>query len=442
MLTVLPEVWMSRVRIDLENCYGIKKLSHEFDFSQKRAYAIYAPNGSMKSSLATVFKDISEGKKSQDRIFTERTTVRKVTDENGADLTQGSVLVLPPYDEFFGNDSEKVCTLLLNNKLKKEYKQLHAEIDQAKTAFLKAMREQSGSKKELSAEIALAFMKSDDEDAFYEALERANIGLADQKDAPFANVEYDVIYDEKVLSVLSTKDFKSAIEGYINRYNALLAASTYFTKGVFEYYNASQIAKTLADNGFFKAKHTLTLNANNKAEIGTEKQLEDIIKKELDNITHDKELKRTFADIKKLLEKNVTVRDFQIYICNNEYLLTHLSNVDLLKERIWKSYFKVHELAYKDLLEHYYRVKARRKEIEDEAKKESNQWESAIETFNDRFFVPFTLEVKNKAAVTLGHNDILDLAYTFKEGEDKMPVVRKTLLDSLSQGEKKRLYTY
>jgi len=53
-----------------------------------------------------------------------------------------------------------------------------------------------------------------------------------------------------VLTALGTKDFKIAIQDYIKRYNELLAASTYFKKGVFEYYNATQIAKTLADNGF------------------------------------------------------------------------------------------------------------------------------------------------------------------------------------------------
>ena len=38
---------MERLNINLENCYGIKKLQKEFDFSQHKAYAIYAPNGSM-----------------------------------------------------------------------------------------------------------------------------------------------------------------------------------------------------------------------------------------------------------------------------------------------------------------------------------------------------------------------------------------------------------
>jgi len=43
---------MNILKIDLENCYGIKKFQEQFDFSQKKVYAIYAPNGSMKTSLA------------------------------------------------------------------------------------------------------------------------------------------------------------------------------------------------------------------------------------------------------------------------------------------------------------------------------------------------------------------------------------------------------
>ena len=42
---------MKTVTIDLESCYGIKKLQTKFDFSKAKACAVYAPNGSMKSSL-------------------------------------------------------------------------------------------------------------------------------------------------------------------------------------------------------------------------------------------------------------------------------------------------------------------------------------------------------------------------------------------------------
>jgi hypothetical protein len=430
---------MKQIDVALENCYGIRRLEYRFDFSEQSVYAIYAPNGSMKSSLAQTFKDITEGEPSEDRIFPARVSVRRITDENGSELPKESVLVLQPYDEFFG-PTEKTSTLLVNNVLRKEFEQLHTQIDKSKAAFLKAMKEQSGSKKELDAEIALAFMKSDDENSFYLALERAKIELADQRDAPFAEVKYDLIFDDKVLGVLGTTDVKAALEEYINRYNTLLAASTYFKKGVFEYYNAGQIAKTLADNGFFDAKHTLVLNAAKKTEIGTKKELEAVINAELENITQDKKLKKIFADLKKLFEKNVTVRDFQAYLCDHASILPHLKNVGEFKEKVWRSYFKANEAAFDDLLGHYRRVKTRRKEIEEQARKERTLWETAIDEFNYRFSVPFTLEAKNKAAVALAHESMLDLTYTFNDSSDSTPVVRDTLMKSLSQGEKKALY--
>ena len=82
-----------------------------------------------------------------------------------------------------------------------------------------------------------------------------------------------MVFDDKVLGFLGTKDFKSAIEGYIKKYNELLAASTYFKKGTFNYYNAANIAKQLAENGFFAAKHSVNLNADKKLEITSQKEL-------------------------------------------------------------------------------------------------------------------------------------------------------------------------
>ncbi|MGI0016722.1 MAG: hypothetical protein ACREBU_25135 [Nitrososphaera sp.] len=212
--------------VDLENCYGIKRLRIDFDFSEERAYAIYAPNGAMKSSLAQTFQDVANAVLSTDRIFPTRASSRKITDENGVDLVKESVLVVSPYDEEFGH-TEKTSTLLVDAKLRKEYEQLHVDIDNSKELLLKALKEQSHSKKPLEKEISSTFTSSDEE--FYTALSRIKKELLEQRDTPFADVHYDKIFDEKVLSALGTKDVKTAIEGYVQRYNELLTASTYFT---------------------------------------------------------------------------------------------------------------------------------------------------------------------------------------------------------------------
>jgi ABC-type transport system involved in cytochrome c biogenesis ATPase subunit len=89
---------MKMVRVELENCYGIRSLCAELDFSKKNAVAIYAPNGVMKTSLARTFADLSQGELSRDRIFPDRVTKREIKDESGADLLAHDVVVIQPYD--------------------------------------------------------------------------------------------------------------------------------------------------------------------------------------------------------------------------------------------------------------------------------------------------------------------------------------------------------
>ncbi|MCE5265653.1 MAG: phage infection protein [Deltaproteobacteria bacterium] len=428
---------MNRLDIDLENCYGIKKLKAQFDFSQHMPYAIYAPNGSMKSSLAQTFKDVVDSAKSKDRIFPARVCIRKITDENGVELPKENVLVVRPYDEVFGH-TEKTSTLLVDSKLRMEYEELHIDIEKSKGFFLKALKEQSGSKKDLEKEISSTFTKSDD--AFYRALIRIKDELLAQKEAPFADVRYDTIFDEKVLSFLGTKDFKTAIENYVKKYNELLAASTYFKKGTFNYYNAATIAKSLADNGFFDAKHTVNLNADEKLEIVSQEQLEELIAKEKEGISTDQDLRKKFADIEKLITKNINVRDFESYLAEHEEILPKLANIESFKEEIWKSYLRAQIELYKDLVEKYQAAEKRKKEIEDEAGKQRTQWESVIEIFNDRFFVPFKLTAKNRVPVILGQEPMLSLGFTFEDGGDHAPVEKAALMQVLSTGERKALY--
>ena len=63
---------MQKLIVNLENCYGINKLEHEFDFQHGRSISIYAPNGTMKTSFAKTLKDFSLNTDSKDLIFSER----------------------------------------------------------------------------------------------------------------------------------------------------------------------------------------------------------------------------------------------------------------------------------------------------------------------------------------------------------------------------------
>lgn len=429
---------MKGVSLDLRNCYGIKRLEASFDFSKTRAYAVYAPNGVMKSSLASTFQDIAEQRDSRDRIFPSRKTTRNIVDENGAPVAGSHVLVVQPYDEQLGIN-ERTSTLLLDAELKEDYDDMLRAAEAARHSLLQAVRQQSGSKRDMGAEISSAVMTTSLE--LNEALVRLRREVKDQPDAPFSNIAYDTIFNDKVLTALNTKDLKNAVQEYAQRYNELLAVSTYFRKGTFDYYNATQIARSLSVNGFFAANHTVKLNADSETqEINDSTQLEKLISEEKEALLADRTLRRNFDDVARRLVRNRELRAFYDYVVDDETILSRLSNPEKLREDVIKSYLKVHEQLYDDWMSKYDAARDRLVEIEEMARTQVTQWERTIEIFNDRFFVPFALEAKNKAEVMLGRTGIIELGFTYVDGDERAELPQQDLLRSLSMGERKALY--
>lgn len=428
---------MDALNIELRHCYGIKALKHSFDFSRHKAYAVYAPNGAMKSSFAQVFHDVAEGAQSRDRIFVNRVSTRSITDGAGQSLSPESVMVIRPYAEEFGH-SEKTSTLLVNTALRKEYEQIQTEVDKAEERLLKALKKQAKSKKDIEREVSLTFTPNSPQ--FQKALLRIRHEVAALPDAPLANVPYDVIFDDKVLDFLETREAKAVLDSYIRKYNELLAASTYFRRGTFNYYNASTIAKSLSDNGFFDAKHTVNLNAAKSLQINNEQELAALITKEKDAISSDPALRSSFAALEKLITKNINLRQFEEYVATNEHLLPRLANVPEFKEDLWKNYLRANFELFEELTTCYDATDKRKKAIEEEAARQRTQWESVIDIFNSRFFVPFKLTAKNRVSVILGDEPILSLAFSFKDGDEEVAIEKPALMQALSTGERKALY--
>jgi hypothetical protein len=58
---------MNKLKVSLKNCYGIQSLDEEFNFASNpakpkaKAYAIYAPNGLMKTSFSRTFEALAQG---------------------------------------------------------------------------------------------------------------------------------------------------------------------------------------------------------------------------------------------------------------------------------------------------------------------------------------------------------------------------------------------
>lgn len=428
---------MDKLKLQLEHCYGIRKLDVVLDFGGNAAIAIYAPNGSMKSSLASTFQDIADGKASRDRIFPNRATVRVVQDENSADIGAASVLVLRPYEEFASKENA-TATLLVNAALRQEYEALYAGVTAARAALITAVKATAKTKRPIEREVLSAFAPtSGDFDATLASLKEE---LARDWEPVFKDVPYDVLNDDRVVAFLAQGDFRTAINDYTRKYNELLAASKYFKKGGFNYYAATNVAKELKASGFFKAKHSVSLNGEEKKEINSEAELQALVDAERAKISEDAALRQKYEELEKQIQKNAQLREFESYLQGHEDLLPELADPAAFNKKLWMSYLKANHALYVDLINKVEQAALRSAEIEAQAGQEHTQWQSVIDMFNNRFIVPFHLEVANKIQVVLGKETAPRLGFMFKDGNDHAPVERDALLQTLSTGEKRAFH--
>lgn len=428
---------MKKLKVDLTNCHGIHRLVSEISFKDARAAAVYAPNGLMKTSFARTFGDLARGEESSDHLFPERASTRSITDQDGTDVDPSQIVVIVSYDEEMG-PTEETSTLLVDKALRDEYEKIQAGINEAGAELTAALKAQASTKKDVAREVSLAFTR--DEESFFRSLLRVEEELRDEE-GRYARLPYDTIFDDKVLTLLATKEFAEKLAEYVQRFNELLDASVYFSRETFSYYNAETIAKSLGSNGFFDANHAVVLHDGIGGEtVSSQQALANIISAEKERISDDPALRKSFASIESKLSRNAEVRRFWDYICENQEILPELLNVERFKERVWKSYLKANEGLYSEAVSRFRSAESRKKEIQLAAAGQRGQWEEVIEIFNQRFFVPFTLTAKNRTNVVLGLDPVAKLGFEFEDRADRVEVERDDLLEVLSTGEKKALY--
>ena len=429
---------MQKLKINLENCYGVKDLKYCFDFSNKNSYIIYSPNGTMKTSFAKSFKDFSFGNMPKDLIFPDKTTLFDIQNESEEIIKPEEIFVIEPYNS--GYESDKMSTLLVNKELKKEYDQIHINIDKKKDFLIKELKQLSKLNKNIEETLSYDIMS--DSTRFFGALMRLQDEVENEADESLIKVNYNLLFNEKVQNFLNTKDFKEKLENYIMIYDELISNSTFFSRGNFDHYNASNVEKSLKDNKFFIAKHSVYINQQGiKKEITSDKELEEAINIEKSKILENEDLKNAFSEIDKAI-KNKELVEFRNYILKNQYLLTKLKNIKKLKQDIWVAYLSERKDTYNDVVNTYKESREKLREIAEQAEKEITKWQSIINIFNERFYVPFNVKIDNKSDVIVGKT-VPVLKFDFKdfyEDTSCKSVDKTTLLDVLSQGEKRALY--
>lgn len=436
---------MLRMIIKIENCYGIGQLSHDFDFNPAnlpshqaiRAFSIYAPNGFMKTSLSKTFLDLSKGVQSSDLIHPERISKRTIQDENGVDIKSENVFVIEPYNQDFV--SEKTSLLLVNQTLKKQYDEALFNIEEKKGTLLKKLKQLSGlTGKTNTPEMEL--LKCFGQTSIYDLFESLEADINQKAEDRLVEITYSELFNEKTVSLLESALIRTQLKEYIEKYNELVDKSPILSK-TFNHYHAKTVHKNLSENGFFSAQHSVNLfNGVEREEITSSDALEARIEEEKKKILTNDDLNKKFDEIdKKLTTKEL--REFRDYLLENKDIVAELGDHKKLQKEIWLAYLSSQKDIVNDFLLEYQKGKDVIQNAIDTAKSEKTDWEEVVKIFNERFSVPFKIEVANQEDVIL-KGSVPQVSFSFQDEHQTKPkdVEKSLLLKVLSLGERRALY--
>ncbi|WP_305873837.1 hypothetical protein [Helicobacter pylori] len=417
--------------INIENCYGIGKIQEKFlDFSKSNSYLLYAQNGVFKTSFAKSLTDLINNEMPKDNFYPNRRSKIEI-EFNGEKILKENVAVFHSYDEKFSSE-DSVTTFMAKSDLKQRYDNILSELEKEKKTLLKSLRD-IASGFDCEEEI----IKNEKNKNFYEILDNHLTEIENSE--KHYSFEYRDIFDRSK----KVKDFVNKhhdlIEQYFNKYQELLSQSEIFkhmNSGDFGTNHADDLKKALENNRFFKANHSLKIAGE---EITNYQKLSDIFENEKNRILNNEELKESFDKIEKVINANKELKAFKDAINRDNTLLTELLDYDSFRKKVLFSYLKQVIQNVKSLVNLYREKKPKIEEIIKQANKDQKEWESVIEIFNQRFLVPFKVELQNQKDILL-NKDTAQFRFIFSDDNQDMNVQKEDLQKHLSGGEKRALY--
>lgn len=246
---------MDKLKINLENCYGIKSLAHIFDFESSgqkaKAYAIYAPNGLMKTSFSRTFESLSKGDMPREERY-NRTPICVVEADNMA-IPKETIYVLKAEIDI-SSDSPAITNILVNPAHKARYDDLLVELDKLEKKLISSLQKVSKVKKD---DIKKTILNDWGETDFSVCIGRIKTTTTEDDLSPY---DYATIFDPKAVEVLKSQEFLSKAKEFNDRYQELFnQAGTIYLKGVFNPTKAETSFATLDKQGFFAGGHRVHL---------------------------------------------------------------------------------------------------------------------------------------------------------------------------------------
>lgn len=426
---------MKKLAIKFKNCYGIQSLEHEFDFGNgkpgNKAFAVYAPNGLMKTSFTKTFEKLAAGSTALEERY-NRTSISEAW-MDGTLMPKEAIYVLKSEIDI-QDDSPALTDILVNPENKSRYDAILIDIDKQKTKLIASLQKASGvTKKDIEKTLL-------DDTGFHEFPECITSLKSRKIVCDLVHLNYSILFDPKAIDVLTSPAFVSKSKEFNTRYQELFSQEgSIYQKGIFNPARAETSFSTLDKQGFFNGGHRLQMRGEATA-IG-KVELDERLKKIHARIDDDENLKK----IRSSLAKNAQTQALSdliesLPITQVDELLENLSPARQadFRQDIWAHHVQNSSDAA-NFIELHEKTKEEIKTIEMAAAQAAPKWTEAVALFNDRFVdMPFSLSVANQSQAALG-KEKAKLKFTFKDGDDIVEWSRSEI-KTLSQGEKRALY--
>lgn len=426
-----------------ENCYGMEN----FDLvpipftPTKNKAIIYAPNGVIKSSFATVFDNISRKKKTEDRIFTDRTSSFRVEYYDDAYTERyrravPTIYVINSFNATFESYSDSVATIVADEELKRQYASVVDTFSEKLQPFKTALESHCSPNFPIEEALSDSYgcTANDDWDAIIKAM--AIFLEFETPNAMLASVRFDEIFNPQVVKVISRPDFTEKVNQYIAVVDTLLQGSRLFSSH-FDDTSAKEFGNTVAKTHLFDAHHRILLQDGTI--ISSMEEWQSLVDGEMDRIHQDETAQAIYAEIDRLLGANAATRKLREIIKAKRLLLAHFDDLMLLKKRLWVSYLVDSGVDVDDLVTAIHQKDEDLAALNTRAVEQLAHWQHVIEVFTTRFRAPFSVSIDNESKVVL-KGEPARLVFTYNRNGESRVKSKEELMNCLSVGEKRALY--
>lgn len=431
---------IQKIKINWKNCFGIKHLEHEFQFTDnKSVHLLYAPNGTMKTSFAKTIKYLSGQDKTKpcDQLHKDEDSKWDVLVDNNA-VAKETLFVVNGDDNI--DSSASFVNFLASSELKTKYDEIYKKLTKEKDALMTKLKSSSKSTN-CEKEIIESFTKDDNETTIFGILEKINNEL--QSNQPLYEFRYNDVFDSKGAVKAFIEKHKESLKEYIDNYEKLLSESLlYHSVGEYSFgtYQASQLLQNVSDGNFFGVNHKMVLQDG--TEVTSHQQLEKLMLDEQEKILNDERLKNVFDKITKAIDKNTELRSFKAIIESHPDWIIEMFDYEEFRKKVWLGYLSKEDI--KPLFNSYIQVYNENKDelfaILEQAGQQQEKWKSIIELYNARFHVPFQVSISNQRDVILKQESAkLQFSY-IEEGVPPILSPQHELVNILSRGERRAFF--